>query len=115
MRTNKYKDRIVDILKNGHLMAIEDIRSQISEADFSTIYRNIELLLKEQKIKKVVVDNKHTLFELRADHEHDHFICDDCGSIESIELPRLAKSLKGKKVNEITVHGSCNACIQVEC
>ena len=62
---------------------------------------------KDKEIKKVMIDNKSIAYESSKD-SHDHFICNDCGTIESIHIPR--KSIKGRKVDDVTVRGSCNKC-----
>ena len=47
-----------------------------TEADFSTIYRNVNQLLEEKAIRKLVVGNKSIEYESAFD-SHDHFICND--------------------------------------
>lgn len=88
-------------------MTIADIHQAIPNADYSTVFRNVEQLLKDKEIKKVMLDNKSTAYESSTD-SHDHFICNDCGKVESIHIPH--QSIKGRKVDDITVRGSCNSC-----
>jgi Fe2+ or Zn2+ uptake regulation protein len=54
-----------------------------------------------------MVDNKSVAYE-SASESHDHFICNDCGTVETIDIPH--NSIKGRKVDDITVRGSCNKC-----
>ncbi len=112
MRTNKYKEKIIALFGTEHLLGLDDIRARLRDADFSTVFRNVEHLLAEGKIKKVVINNKYVLYEL-ADHAHDHFVCDDCGTVESIELSHSVGQLKGRHVSDITVHGTCDVCVEV--
>ena len=107
MRTNVYKEHILKLLKKKHLLTIAEIHKAIPDADYSTVFRNVEQLLKDKEIKKVMIDNKSIAYESSKD-SHDHFICNDCGTIESIHIPR--KSIKGRKVDDVTVRGSCNKC-----
>lgn len=107
MRTNIYKEHILKLLNKKHLLTIADIHKAIPDADYSTIFRNIEQLLKDKEIKKVMIDNKSIAYESSKD-SHDHFICNDCGTIESIHIPHTF--IKGRKVDDITVRGSCNKC-----
>jgi len=107
MRTNIYKTKILDLLQKKHLLTIAEIHKAIPEADYSTIFRNIEQLLSNKQIKKIMIDNKSIAYESVKD-SHDHFICNDCGTIEAIHIPH--KSIEGRKVDDITVRGSCNKC-----
>jgi Fe2+ or Zn2+ uptake regulation protein len=81
----------------------------LPDADYSTIFRNVEQLLADKQIKKVVVDQKSTFYELTTEG-HDHFICTDCGTVESIHVSLTDSSLKNKQVSDITVRGVCDSC-----
>lgn len=108
MRTNKYKEHILKQIKKKHLVTISEIHKAIPDADYSTIFRNVEQLLKDKKIKKIMIDNKSVAYESSND-SHDHFICNDCGVIESIHISR--KSIQSRrKIDDVTVRGSCNLC-----
>lgn len=107
MRTNVYKEQILKLLQKKHLLTIAEIHKAIPDADYSTVFRNVEQLLTDKKIKKVIIDNKSIAYE-SAKESHDHFICNDCGTVEAIHIPHDA--IKGKKVDDITVRGSCDGC-----
>ena len=109
MRTNIYKEKILSLLKKKHLLTIADIHKAIPEADYSTVFRNVEQLLKNKEVKKVMIDNKSVAYEL-SHGGHDHFICTECGVVESIHVPRT--SIKGHTVEDVTVRGSCQDCAQ---
>ena len=107
MRTNVYKQQILRLLQKKHLLTIAEIHKAIPEADYSTIFRNVEQLLSSKEIKKVMIDNKSVAYE-SAKESHDHFICNDCGTVEAIHISHHL--IKGRKVDDITVRGSCNKC-----
>lgn len=107
MRTNIYRKKIIKLLNKRHLLSIADINHAIPEADYSTIFRNVEQLLKEKAIKRIILDNKSVAYESSLD-KHDHFICNDCGKIEEVYIPH--NTIKDHKVDDITVRGSCNNC-----
>jgi Fe2+ or Zn2+ uptake regulation protein len=107
MRTNIYKDQIVKLLKKKHLLTIAQIHKAIPNVDYSTVFRNVEQLLKGGAIKQVLVDSKSVAYESSSE-SHDHFICNDCGKVESIQIPH--NSIKGRKIDDITVRGSCTKC-----
>lgn len=109
MRTNVYKNQIIKLLRKKHLLTISQIHKALPAADYSTVFRNVEQLLADKEIKRVIVDNKSIAYE--SSHEsHDHFICSDCGKIEPIHVSH--DSMKGRKVDDITVRGSCEDCIK---
>jgi len=107
MRTNIYKNQIVKLLEKKHLLTIAEIHKAIPDADYSTVFRNVEQLLKDSTIKRVLVDSKSIAYE-SAGGSHDHFICNDCGKVESIQIPH--NSIEGRKIDDITVRGSCTKC-----
>lgn len=111
MRTHVYKKQIVDLLKKNHTLSIADIHKAIPKADYSTIYRNVEHLLEQKEIKKIVVNNKSTVYELAHGNNHDHFVCDDCGTVDEIEVSRKNIDIN-LPITDITVRGICNNCTQ---
>lgn len=110
MRVSKYRKEILDLFKKRHLLTIAEINKLVPEADYSTVFRNIEKLLVDKKIKKVVIDNKLVAYE-SSDDVHDHFICDKCGDIESMHLS-IRNNIKDKTVTDIVIRGMCNNCIK---
>ena len=109
MMTNIYKKQILELLQKRHLLTISEINNIIPDADYSTVFRNIEQLLKDNEIKKVMINNKLTAYESIKDN-HDHFICNGCGGVESISLLISQRDLNNKTVSDITVRGACAKC-----
>jgi Fe2+ or Zn2+ uptake regulation protein len=107
MKTSQYKKQILELLNQNHLLSISEINALIPEADYSTIFRNMETLLQEGLIKKVLISNKSVAYESTQDI-HDHFICNDCGKVESVYISH--DLINGRKIDEITVRGSCGDC-----
>ncbi|MES2623123.1 MAG: transcriptional repressor [Patescibacteria group bacterium] len=112
MKVSVYKDKIIDVLKKNHLLSIADIHAHMAEADFSTIFRNVEILRKEGMVKQIVADKDIILYELiKEGHDHDHFICDDCGDVQSVHIDKKALQIKGKaKITDAVLHGQCSDC-----
>lgn len=114
MRSNTYKKHILQVLQNHHLLTMADLHSRVSDADYSTIYRNVEQLVKDGQVKRVVLDKNDTRYELaHADHDHDHFVCTDCGDVQSLPStfrdtvpPQLAKC----SISDLLVKGRCEDC-----
>lgn len=112
MRTNKYREKILSLLKKNHLLSIADMHQALPEADYSTIYRNVEQLFGDKEIKKILIDNKTAVYEIAQENEHDHFICDGCGDISEIEIARKRIGIT-LPISDITIRGTCNTCTKV--
>jgi len=112
MRTNIYKDKIIKLLSRKHLLSIADIHKTLPEADYSTVYRNIEQLTSDKKIKKVVLDKGVVLYEINNEqNNHDHFVCNDCGSVEELERVDIdLVFLKNHNITDVLVRGVCQGC-----
>ncbi len=110
MRTNTHKNKILDVLGKAHLLSLAAIHKQIPGSDFSTIFRNTEQLCAEKLVRKVTISKDTILYEaMEKNHRHDHFICTDCGTIESIHIPKKITN-KGI-IDDVLVRGTCNECV----
>lgn len=112
MRTNIYKNKIVTLLERAHLLSIAQITEQITEADFSTIFRNIEQLRAEGIVRKIVVSKEITWYELIKKNNHDHFICNTCGTVESVHFTKPSTLQNRTVITDVVARGICNNCIQ---
>ena len=109
MRTNVYKEKILAVLANAHLLSIADVHHKVAKANFSTIFRNIEQLCADGLVRKVMISKDVMLYELiEKNHHHDHFVCTDCGTIETIHLPE--KLITQGTVCEVLIRGICPNC-----
>jgi|GEM_PF-641392 len=113
-RTNIYRSKIISLLKRVHLLSISDISGKLSMGNFSTIFRNVEQLCKDGVIRKVTISKDLILYEFIHENHHDHFVCNDCGTIESINLKNPIV-LKGNAVSyDVMIRGICEKCIHGE-
>jgi Fe2+ or Zn2+ uptake regulation protein len=108
MRTSLHKNKILKLLSKRHLLTIAQIHKAIPKVDYSTIFRNVEQLLKAKLIKRVLIDNKSVAYE-SSKESHDHFICNDCGKVEEIHVSRKDLS-EDRVVSDITARGICGQC-----
>jgi Fe2+ or Zn2+ uptake regulation protein len=110
MRYSIYKNKILETLKKSHLLSITEIQRKIGGVDFSTIFRNVEKLEKDGAVRKVYVNKEHVFYEaINEKKKHEHFVCNQCGVIESVKLPKTLE-FKGKIVKDILLRGECNKC-----
>lgn len=111
MRKNIYKEKIIKLLEKNHLLSINEIHNHFLNADFSTISRNINKLVIEQKIKKIVLDKDNVKYEINnLKNNHDHVICNKCGKVDEIEISFNKDKVKNFSLIDIIVKGICNKC-----
>ncbi|MDE6407813.1 MAG: transcriptional repressor [Anaeroplasmataceae bacterium] len=94
---------------------IEYLRRKNEQISLATIYRNIQALLAEQKIKIVNLRGNDVLETVKEDHAH--FICEQCGSIEDIIvdkekiISRTSKNCIHQIKNcDMAFYGLCRNC-----
>jgi Fe2+ or Zn2+ uptake regulation protein len=111
MRSSIYKDKVRSVLQGEHLLSLAHIQEKLGGVDFSTVFRNVEQLVAEGLVKKIVISKDTVLYEMvNQKHNHDHFVCNDCGVVESVRAPKF--ELKGKAiVTDVLVRGTCGDCI----
>lgn len=114
MRHGIYENRILAVLKKEHLISISSIHKKIPEADFSTIFRTVDRLSTRGLVRAVHVNKDMVLYELSDEHNlHDHFLCVDCGNIETIVVTR--NNIQTRNVGgivDVLVRGHCMECIR---
>jgi len=54
--------------------------------DFSTVYRNLELLSSLKLVNKLVINSGVSHFELQGAGHHHHIICKNCGEMQEIDI-----------------------------
>jgi Fe2+ or Zn2+ uptake regulation protein len=108
MRSNEYKQTICDILEKHHLLNLSEIHTEIPDAHFASIYRNVESLCKDGTLKKVVIGKNNVRYEL-ASHGHGHFVCNDCDSVKEVDVPQSIKQ-NHSQVSDVLIRGLCDNC-----
>lgn len=94
---------------------IEYMQLHYQEISLATIYRNIHILLEEQKIKRVQLKDREVLETVKE--KHGHFICEKCGMIYDVPVQNeqlihhYEKSLM-QQINDCDVafYGLCQKC-----
>ena len=83
----------------------------------ATVYRNLNVLADEKRIRRVAVPNAACRFDARVGaHQHAH--CEQCGRIYDLDLPSLDSSIQavaqsiGFSISnvQIMLHGLCAHC-----
>ena len=64
------------------------VKKDLPKISFATVYRNLRILLEQEKISCLIFSTDQALYESRVD-EHYHLICQACDKITHVELSEL--------------------------
>ncbi len=122
LRNSKQRDRILKILKDTKTHPTADwiyskLKPEFTKLSQGTVYRNLGILLKIGKIKKITSGSTFDRYEANLE-PHYHLVCERCNSITDFYAPGCEDILKNaKKVSgflikdfQIEFHGICNIC-----
>ncbi len=115
----KQRELILNILKQSdrHLTADEIFflaKLKMPSIAMATIYNNLNAMHEAGIINRLHIDGVADCFD-KVTEPHDHLLCDKCGKITDIRLPRLAEILESELSTEIedyelTIHYVCPEC-----
>ena len=94
----------------------EAVRRAMPRVSLGTVYRNLQVLVEEGKVKSFLRDG---LIRYDADLDpHDHFVCERCGML--LDIPRATELLPGERRlksqgylisgRTLEYHGLCRKC-----
>lgn len=97
----------------------QEVRELYPNISLGTVYRNLSLLVRIGKIKKIISMDHSDRYDGIL-HPHSHFICLSCGSLKDFDFqlntcqyPELTTEFDGR-ITEHTVifQGYCGKCLQ---
>ncbi len=106
-------------------LCAESKRSRSTRPDRVTVYRTLNALVEAGLAHKVDPGDRVFRFSLtdharcegeKHAHEHPHFVCDDCGTVECLDGERVvikgadASSKRRVKQDGVVLHGTCGGC-----
>ncbi len=98
---------------------IEYLKMHNENISLATIYRNVNILLEENKIKRVKIASGDVLETIKE--EHCHFVCEKCGEIidysfDEADLLKKAKQYGMHQIKkcDLTFYGLCQKCEKKE-
>lgn len=124
MNRSVQRDVIMEVLRStaSHPTAewiYEKARNKLPNISLGTVYRNLNALVAAGAIIKVQGTFDKDRFDGNS-HRHAHMVCDKCGSVIDIDLPKeldlanlnAVKSDNGVIVNDYSIvyRGICNQC-----
>lgn len=125
-RRTRQLDATYDVVQAAHdhpaaEQVHERVRRRLRRVSLGTVYRNLQKLAAEGRIRIVELGPRRTRFDGRLD-EHEHFVCDACGSISDLPsnagrlagAARLRRAGFGIDRHTLTFFGLCPACRRVQ-
>lgn len=126
VRKTKQREVILEVLRNTtcHPTAdwvYQEVRKQMPHVSLGTIYRNLKTLSEHGEIQELSFGSTHSRFDANS-HQHYHFICEKCGTIEDIqmstvnELEKEVGKMRDYKVkgHRLEFYGLCGECVKKE-
>lgn len=124
LRRTPVRTRVLEVLAQSKApMSAPQILEQLPEGtDNVTLYRTLNTLTGKKLLHRVRGDDqvwRYGIGDRSARHEHAHFICDECGTVECLpdaplreNAARRAGIRAGYRVDysEVLVHGACPDC-----
>jgi Fur family ferric uptake transcriptional regulator len=132
LRRTPVRMGVLQVLASGHhpLDAAEIIGKLPNPIDRVTVYRTLNTFVAKKIVHRVRGEDRswryaagagdtHTHRQTAPEHQHPHFVCDDCGDVACLEeanIPQnFVKSMGVEKrykvaYPEVTLHGSCPKC-----
>jgi len=126
LRKTPIRVAVIEVLsKHNRPMNVPQILAKMKgSVDTVTVYRTLHAFVRKKLVHKVRGEDRSWLYALgdsgpRPDHLHPHFVCDECGKVECLEMARIPESFLpslgvsgGYEVRwpEVVLHGLCPRC-----
>jgi len=123
LKATQQRLRILDLLRKSwqkHLSAEEIyqiMQEENGDASLATIYRALAQFEQAGLIERHQFEQGKSVFEIKENTHHDHFICVNCGHVEEFaneELEKLKKKIAQER-GYIIVDHSLNLYIECQC
>ena len=120
--STKQKERLLEVIRNYNSdFAINDIYNVLNkEIGLTTIYRYLDELIKEERVKKFTKNKKVIYHYIEECHHDNHFYlkCNKCGEMIHIDCDCINEFIDIVKNNHnfyintknIIIDGTCNKC-----
>ncbi len=87
MKITPKRQTILDALqKQTSTVSARTLASEISHVDQATVYRNLDLFVKNGLVNKYVFDGSESVYEY-AKPDHHHAVCTECDRVIHIHAP----------------------------
>jgi len=113
------QNRMLTLLKekHGHFTAeniLADLRTTHPTAAIATVYRNLDIFVRDGKVRKIPIDGGKNVYEGNI-APHEHAICTKCGALFDFAIPNfsalIAENVNGDVIDvELNVKFICEKC-----
>lgn len=105
-------------------VSVQKLLTELAQQGFkpnqTTLYRQLETLVKHGVVDAVVLNPKLQLFEI-AHHHHHHFVCEGCNEVQDVHSEEIESAFqlfekelekRGLSIqkHELTFFGECKSC-----
>ncbi len=121
-KLTKQRQAILDVLMDLErpLATAQHIFEKVVEINpginYSTVYRNLDVLVQEGILRKIAFDQGAAYYELMDGKHHHHLICKGCGKVQCVEYcPLRDMPMNAGFVptdHSFEVFGFCQECVQ---
>lgn len=112
-RHSKKREKILSVLERNHgALSAAEIHYKLKDMDITTVYRNLELFVKDGVVNKLNLGGDEAQYEY-AKEPHHHAVCNDCHRVLHFTAPTEAIkkliNIPGFEAEtiDITVKGNC--------
>lgn len=123
LKVTSQRKAIIRVLQNTDtVLSAHDIFSEVIKTlpgiNFSTVYRNLDVLLSKGIVCRITPESGGVLYELRReDGHHHHVICKNCGAsipleycpMEDIQAKLMEKGFTPTE-HRFEIYGYCEKC-----
>jgi Fur family transcriptional regulator, ferric uptake regulator len=125
LRRTPVRVGVIDVLsKSARPMNVPQILAKMKGVDTVTVYRTLNTFVRKKLVHRVRGDDRGWLYAIGnpatpPQHQHPHFVCDECGKVECLEDARIPSSFVdslhvpreyGVNWPEVVLHGICPKC-----
>lgn len=123
-KLTQQRKAIIDVLRScrcphtaNEILSL--VSGEYSGINFSTIYRNLELLVRLGIVEKLNLSEGYCHFKLAGEKHHHHIICSQCGEIREIEICPFSQIIEKARLEELDfeptghkfeIYGICSKC-----
>jgi Fe2+ or Zn2+ uptake regulation protein len=106
---------------DSHLSAddlVARVREHLPTVDPSTVYRTLDLLVREGLVRRTDLGADRAFYEPAHDHPHHHVVCERCGGVVHLhdeqigDVRKRVEQASGYVLsrNDMSFYGLCPAC-----
>ena len=91
-RRTRQLEQVFQAVQNDHTHPFAHeiyrrVHKKLPRISLATVYRNLHSLVEEGKIRTLLLGEQVARYDPET-REHDHFVCERCGRVSDLFLPR---------------------------